>query len=408
MRESAPRTSPRQSIGFILVTLVLDAVGFGLILPVMPDLIRDVHGGDLANAALWGGLLATTYAVMQFLFGPLLGNLSDRFGRRPVLLVSLAGMALGHLAAALAGSIWVLLGARFLTGAMAATNATAGAFIADISAPEQKAARFGLIGAAFGVGFVLGPALGGLLGELGPRAPFWAAAVLAGLNLAFGAVVLPETLPPESRRRFAWARANPLGALADIAPRPEIWPLVLMLFFYEFAFTAYSAVWAFFTQARFGWTAAQVGGSLAAFGVGMVVVQGALIRPVLARLGERRTALWALAFNGAAFVVLAFISNGMAMAVLTPFLALGAMVSPAVMGLISRHTGATMQGAMQGAAASARGLAMVLGPVTMTAIFAAFSHSGAALLLPGAPFLLSAAIMALCAALLLRRALALA
>ncbi|MCC5975838.1 MAG: MFS transporter, partial [Rubellimicrobium sp.] len=238
----------RKALAFILFSLMLDAMGIGLILPVMPDLLAEVTGGSIGTAAVWGGILATSFAAMQFLFGPVLGALSDRFGRRPVLLLSLLVMSLDYLVMAVAGSIWLLLGARIVGGITAATQGTAAAYIADISPPEKKAANFGLIGAAFGLGFVLGPVLGGLLAEFGTRAPFLAAAGLSAANLVFGWLVLPETVTDRIRRPFRLARANPLGAVRVFARVPGVGGFLLLFFVYDFAFIVFPAVWAFFTK----------------------------------------------------------------------------------------------------------------------------------------------------------------
>ncbi|MCP5036057.1 MAG: TCR/Tet family MFS transporter, partial [Rhodobacteraceae bacterium] len=240
----------RLPVIFIFLTVVIDGMGIGVIMPVMPDLIRDVTGGNLANAAKWGGMLAASFAVMQFLFGPMLGNLSDRFGRRPVLLISLFVMSGGYLVMALAGSIWLLMAGRLVGGITSATQSTASAYMADISKPEEKAANFGLIGAGIGLGFVIGPLIGGLLGALGPRAPFYAAAALAMGNFILGALILPETVTDATRRTFSWGRANPFGAFRAIAHLPGLKRLLLLSFTYGVTFAVYPAVWSYFTQAR--------------------------------------------------------------------------------------------------------------------------------------------------------------
>lgn len=381
---------------FILTTLVIDAMGIGLILPVMPDLIRDVSGGGLAQAAVWGGVLSTSFAVMQFLFSPLLGALSDAHGRRPVLLVSLGVMSAAYLTMAVAPEMGLLLAARIVSGITGATVATGNAVIADISTREQKAARFGLVGAAFGMGFVFGPLLGGLLGELGPRAPFYAAAGLAFANCVFGALVLPETLRQDLRRRMRLSRANPFNAASDLGRLPGITRLVTVYFLYEFAFYVYPACWSFFTQARFGWSTATIGLSLALFGLAVGAVQGGLIRLVLARLGENGTIIYGLAFNILAFPAIAFVSNGTLALILTPLIALGAVVMPALQAKMSSAVPDDQQGTLQGVVASARSLAMILSPVAMTGIFFAFTRDGAAVWFPGAPFLLSMALMVVC------------
>jgi MFS transporter, DHA1 family, tetracycline resistance protein len=382
---------------FILLTLLIDAMGFGLILPVMPDLIREVTGGDLSNAALWGGVLATTFAVMQFLFGPALGNLADRFGRRPVLLVGLAVMSGNYLVMALAGSIWLLLAGRILGGITAATAVTAGAVIADLSAPEKKSANFGLMGAAFGAGFILGPAIGGLLAEFGTRAPFYAAAALAAANALFGLIVMRETLAPANRRPLDWRRANPLGALRQIRAIPGGRRILSLVALYELGMIVYPATWAFFAIARFGWTPGTIGASLAAFGIVFGLVQGGLIRVILRVLGERGTVIYGLSVSMLSFLFLATVENGTLALILTPFSALGAVVMPALMGMLSRQAGDDQQGEVQGIIGSARALAFIFGPLLMTQVFFAFTRPGAAIHHPGAAFYLSAALMVVCA-----------
>ncbi len=395
--------SGRLPLGFILATVMIDAMGIGLILPVMPGLIEEVGGLSLAGAAVWGGILTTSYAVMQFLFSPVIGALSDRFGRRPVMLVSLAVMAADHLVMAVAGSIWLLLAGRIVGGIAAATHSTANAFMADISAPGEKAARFGLVGAAFGAGFVAGPLLGGLLAEFGTRAPFYAAAGLAGANLVFGALVMPETLPAARRRPFRASRANPFGAFRSVGRLPGLGRLLSMFFLYQVAFMVYPAVWAYFATARFGWEPRMIGLSLAAFGIAMAAVQGGLIRPILRLLGDRGTVLYGLGFNAAAFLALALVRDGTLAMVLTPLTALGAVVTPALQGMMSRAVPDDAQGELQGVISSTASLAMVVSPLVMTQVFAAFTAPGAAVFLPGAPFLVSMALMLACAAVFLAR-----
>lgn len=394
---SAPRTTNRRAFAFILITLVLDAMGIGLILPVMPDLITQVHGGTLGNAAIWGGILAATFAVMQFIFGPIIGSLSDRYGRRPILLVSLAVMCIDYLVMAVAGTIWLLFATRVIGGITAATQSAASAYIADISAPQDKSANFGLVGAAFGIGFVLGPVIGGLLGELGTRAPFYAAAALAAANMVFGYFVLPETVTDRIRRPFQWKRANPVGAFLKLSELPGVRRLLVLFFLYEFAFIVYPAVWAYFTKERFGWSPGYVGLSLALFGISLAVVQGGLIRIALRRLGERGTIVYGIMFNFSAFVFLSVVANGWVALAFLPFTALGAVVTPALQGRMSRIAGDDQQGELQGVIASARSVAAIASPLVMTQIFWLYTTEGG-LYLPGAPFVLSAAIMVLCLA----------
>ena len=377
---------------FILVTLVIDAMGIGLIIPVMPDLLQEVQGTNVANAALWGGVLSATFAIMQFVFGPVVGGLSDRFGRRPVLLVSMGVMALDYLVMAVAGSIWILLAGRVVGGITAATQSTASAYIADISAPEDKAKNFGLVGAAFGIGFVFGPLMGGALGELGTRAPFFAAAGLAALNMVFGYVVLRETVDDRIRRPFSLRRANPLGALKALGRLPAVGGLILVYFIYQCAFMVYPAIWSYFGKERFDWSPATIGLSLGLFGVMMALVQGGLIRLVLRCLGERGTIIFGHGFDVLAFLALAFVANGRLALILTPLAALAAVITPALQALASKRVPDDAQGELQGALVSATSIASILSYGLYPVIFAAFVDGQ--IYLPGAPFLVSAVLIA--------------
>ncbi len=389
-----PRPSNR-AFAFILITLLIDAMGIGLIIPVMPDLLREIDGGTLGRAALWGGVMATIFAVMQFLCGPTIGSLSDRFGRRPVLLTSLLVIAADYLVMATAQTIWLLLAARIGGGVTSATQATATACIADISTPQKKSQTVGLVGAAFGIGFVLGPVIGGLLGELGTRAPFYAAAGLAMANLIFGYFVLPETVTDRIRRPFLWRRANPFGAFRALSKLPEITRLLLLVFLYEFAFIVYPAVWAYYGQAAFGWDSAMIGLSLGAFGIAMAVVQGGLIRWIIPALGEARAVACALVFNLCAFGVLSQLTSGTVAILFTPLTALGAIVTPTLQGMMSRRVPDDSQGELQGVISSAKSIAMIFAPLVLTRIFWVFT-TGDGPYLPGAPFVLSAVLMVLC------------
>ena len=287
----------RLAFVFIIVTLTIDAMGIGLIIPVMPELLREIGGGDLGNAAIWGGVLSTVFAAMQFLVGPTLGSISDRYGRRPVLLISLGVIAVDFVVMGLAHSIWLLVITRIIGGIAAATQSTAAAFISDISTPENRSANFGILGATFGVGFVLGPLLGGLLGEFGFRVPFFAAAGLATLNLILGYFVLPETVTDKIRRPFDPTRSNPLGALRQIRKITGLARFLLVFFLYEFALYVYPAVWVYFSKTQFGWNSTMIGVSLASFGVSIAVVQGLLIRHIIPKLGERKAIVFGLIFN---------------------------------------------------------------------------------------------------------------
>ena len=392
----------RLPVTFILINVLLDAMGIGLIIPVMPDLIREVNGGTLASAAVWGGILATSFAVMQFLFGPLLGGLSDRFGRRPVLLLSLGVMSADYFVMALAGSIWLLLAGRIVGGITAATQATASAYMADISTPEKKAANFGLIGAAFGMGFVMGPLIGGLLAEYGTRAPFYAAAGLAALNALFGWIVLTETVTDRIRRPFSWARANPLGSLRVLGQLPGLGPLLLVFFLYQLAFIVYPAVWSYFAVERFGWSPAMIGISLALFGIMLAVVQGGLMPMVLRLLGERGAVIYGLAFDVLAFGALAIVTSGTIALILIPLTAFAGVVTPALQGIMSKTVNDNQQGELQGALTSIGALAMIVSPLVMTSVFAAFSGPSAPIYLPGAPFILSAGLVIIAVGVFLR------
>ncbi|MFV8558583.1 TCR/Tet family MFS transporter [Sulfitobacter sp. SBS6] len=379
----------RPAVIFIILTVMIDAMGIGLIIPVMPDLIAQVQSADLSRAALWGGVLATTFAVMQFLFSPLVGSLSDRFGRRPVLLTSLSVMALDYVLMALAGSIWLLLLGRVIGGISAATGATASAYMADITRPEKRAAAFGMIGAGFGAGFVLGPVAGGFLAEFGTRAPFWAAAVLAAGNVIFGWIVLRETVNTRSAAPLSWRRANPLGALRALGDLPGVSRLLLVYFLYHLAFAVYPSVWSYFGKAQFGWSPAMIGGSLALFGAAMAVVQGGLIRPVLHRFAERGTVLIGFACSITTFGLIATVTWGSAILILTPLAALAGVIPPALQALMSARVTPERQGALQGLLTSASALAMVVAPLVMTSVFAAFTSASTPVYFAGAPFVLS-------------------
>lgn len=380
----------RLPVLFVLATVMIDAMGIGLIMPVMPDLIQEVAGGTLGNAALWGGGLSTSFAVMQFLFGPAVGALSDRFGRRPVLLVSMAVMAADYMVMAVAGTMWLLLCARLVGGVAGATQSTASAFMADISAPGKKAQNFGLVGAAFGLGFVAGPLVGGLLGELGTRAPFLTAAGLSALTLVLGVIVLPETVTDATRRPFDPRRAHPFGAFRALARLPGVRKGLLVFFICQVAVQVYPAVWAFYGKARFDWNAGTIGLTLGLFGITMALVQGLLIRVILRWLGDRGTVIYGLVSNIVTFILITLVPNGSWALVLTPIAALGGVINPALQGQMSARVGDDSQGALQGLLTSAGALSMILSPLLMTGSFALGTDPRLGLNLPAAPFLLAA------------------
>jgi len=385
----------RNALIFVLATVCIDAIGFGIILPVLPDLVREVSNTDYSGAAIWGGYLSFAYAAMQFAFGPLVGSMSDRFGRRPVLLISLAAMAIDFLIMAMAPALIVLFIGRIIAGIAAATHSTANAFVADISPKSDRAKNFGLIGAAFGAGFILGPLIGGLVGEWGTRAPFYTAAGLAFLNFCYGYFVLPETLALENRRPLVWRRANPIGGAWQISQVPMVaWFLVAALLF-EIGHFVYPAVWAYYAKEAHGWTSAEVGLSLALVGVGFVIVQGWLIRIVLPRFGEVRTAVGGFVISVIGLIGLAFASSSWMVYALIPLTALGAVVSPALSALMSNRTPDDAQGELQGIRTSVAGITMIVSPVLMTQLFGYFTGAMAPFYFPGAPFLAAALLMAL-------------
>lgn len=399
---SRPAGPGRRGLAFALATVLIDMVGIGLIVPVVPDLIREVTGDGLSGAAWVGGLLFAAYSAMQFLFGPLVGNLSDALGRRPVLLVSVAGLGLDYLVTAFAPSLPWFFAGRIVAGACGASVITVNAYIADVTPPEERGRAFGLIGAAFGVGFVVGPALGGAIGQLGPRAPFLAAAGFSLLNFAFGALALPESLPREARRPFALARANPLGALRALRGAPGLGALGLATLLMALAQSAYLAVWAFSLEARYGWGTGAVGLSLAAVGVGAVAVQGFAVGPAVARLGERRTALLGLAVGIGTTLGYALAPEGW---MVFPLIAIGSLqgvVPPALTALASRAVPADRQGEVQGALGSLQGVAAVVGPPLMAGIFTLATRPGGDLFWPGAPYAAASALLAMALAVLSR------
>lgn len=389
---------------FVLLTVLIDATGVGIIFPVMPDLLEQVTHQSIAGTALWGGLLASGYAAMQFLFGPVIGNLSDAHGRRPVMLLALAVMAVDQMVLALAGTVWLLLAGRLVAGMAAATHATAIAYMADISAPEEKGRNFGLIGAAFGLGFVLGPVLGSAASLAGTRAPFWVAAGLAAANCAFGWFVLPETVTPEKRRPFRWARANPLAAFRAIGKLPGMAPYLAAFTIFQLAMFVYPAIWSFWAKARFGWDPAMIGLSLALYGVSMAIVNATLVGPAIRWLGAARAVALSFMMEIIACLFFGFVSSATAVLIFTPLAALAGFGGPGLQQIASNAAADDQQGELQGVMAALAALAMGIAPLLMTGVFAAFTRDGAAIQAPGAPFLLAAGLMALALAVLPRRA----
>ncbi|WP_420326504.1 MFS transporter [Mameliella sp.] len=387
----------RGAVWFILATILLDAIGIGLIFPIMPDLMARVGAGDTATGAFWGGVLLATYAGAQFLFSPAMGGISDALGRKPVLLVTLAALAVDYVIMALAGSFWLLLVGRFLAGVAGATYITASAYLADISAPKDRAANFGLIGAAFGVGFIFGPALGGLLAGVHVTAPFWAAAGLAAANFLFGLLVLPESLPVEKRRGFDRKDLNPFGSILAAARLPGLGLPLFGLFLFEFANMVYPVLWAFWTREAFGWPSPLIGLSLAAYGVGVVITQGGLMRVMIPRIGEWRTLMVAVAAGVVASVAYGFISAAWLVWAFLPFACLSDMAPPNATGIASNLVDEARQGVLQGVIASLSAVAAITAPLIVTPLFRTFAAPDAAVYLPGAPFLMTALLLVLSA-----------
>ncbi len=378
---------------FIFMTVFIDAMGIGLIMPVLPDLIEQLTNLTTSEAAIWGGYLSVVYASMQFIFSPTIGNLSDRFGRRPILLLSLAMLGINYLLMGLAGSIIILFIGRFLSGVAAATMATANAYMADISPPEKRIQNFGLLGAAFGMGFIVGPAIGGLIGELGVRAPFYAAAILSLLNCLYGFFVIPETLNEDRRRPFEWKRANPLGSFKQMAQMPKVFWFLITMFFFSLGHFVYPAVWNFFAKEAFDWGSSEIGLSLAAVGVCFAIVQGLLIRRILPKFGAVKTALIGFIASITSLSFMAFITDGWMAYALLPLTGFGALIAPAMNGIMSNMISENTQGELQGAVASINGISLVISPFIMTQLFSYFGNSEANIYFPGAPFLLAALLM---------------
>lgn len=383
----------RAAVAFVFVTIVIDILALGIIIPVLPKLVEGFMGGDTVQAARIYGLFGTTWALMQFFFSPILGALSDRFGRRPVLLLSSFGLGLDYIVMAVAPTIgWLLVG-RILSGITAASFATAGAYIADVTPPEKRAASFGMIGAAWGLGFILGPALGGILGGINPRLPFWVAAGLALVNTMYGLFVLPESLPRERRQPFRWGRANPLGSLRLLRSHSELIGLASVNFLYNLAHQVLPSVFVLYAGYRYGWNATTVGLTLAGVGVCNVIVQAGLIRPIVSRLGERRAMFAGLIFGAMGYAAYGLSPTAGWFFIGIPVFSLMGLYSPSAQGIMTRRVSPSEQGQLQGANASIMGLAGLIGPGLFTQVFALFIGEQAGWHLPGAAFLLASLLM---------------
>jgi MFS transporter, DHA1 family, tetracycline resistance protein len=385
-------TRSRLTLTCILITILIDMIGVGIIVPVLPELLEELTGGSVAQAAVIGGYLVFAYAFMQFVFSPVLGNLSDRYGRRPVLLISLLGLTFDYLMMSIAPFVWYLFIGRIIAGIAGAALATATAYMADITPPHKRTHRFGLIGAAFGLGFIIGPVIGGELGEFGPRVPFYAAAALAFSNFLFGWFVLPESLPKTSRRKFDIRRANPLGAVMALKKYPSVLWLLGVLFFLQLATQALPTVFSYFTVEMFNWSSSTIGRTLGAFGLGFAISQAVLAGPLSKGIGEPAVAMIGLLAAIAAFAGVGFSADVYMLYLSILVGTVSGLAPPAINGVLSRQVPDNSQGELQGAVNAASSLATIIGPLAATQIFYHFSTApGTAAYFPGAPFLAASA-----------------
>lgn len=392
-------TSRQAALGFIFVTVLIDFIGFGIIIPIMPALISNLIHGDLSQAARYGGWMLFAYAVMQFFFAPILGGLSDRYGRRRVLLFSLFGFGVDYLFLAFAPTIgWLFVG-RVVAGITGASFTTANAYVADISPPEKRAQNFGMIGAAFGLGFIIGPALGGQLSAWGLRVPFIASAALTLLNWLYGYFVLPESLPVEQRRAFDWKRANPVGGLKRLGKYPAISGLVFSLVLIYIAVHAVQSTWAYYNMKKFHWNERWVGYSLAFVGLVITIVQAGLIRLIIPKLGQARSLYTGLFLYSLGLLLFGLATQGWMMFAFTIVYCLGGIAGPSLQGIISSHVPSNEQGELQGTLTALMNATTIVGPLLMTNLFAYFTRTGAPVYFPGAPFVVGSALVLLSAVL---------
>lgn len=387
------KSAKTAAVGFIFITLLIDITGWGIIIPVVPKLIEELIHSDISEAAKYGGWLGFAYASTQFMFSPVVGNLSDKYGRRPIILISLFAFAVDYIFLALAPSIsWLFVG-RIIAGLTGASISTAGAYIADISTDEDRAKNFGMIGAAFGLGFIIGPVIGGLLGAYGSRVPFYAAAVLCLLNFIYGYFILPESLSKEKRRAFDWKRANPVGSFKFLGKHPEISGLVIALILINIAMHSVQSNWSFFTMYKFGWTEKTVGISLGVVGLIVGLVQGGLIRWTMPKFGEHKNIYYGLIFYAIGLLLFAFADQGWMMFVFLIPYCLGGLCGPALQSVISKSVPSNEQGELQGALTSLISATAIIGPPMMTNLFYYFTHDDAPFEFSGAPFLLGFLLM---------------
>lgn len=400
-------STPRRQAAllFIFITIVLDVLALGIVIPVLPHLIARFYDGNLVSAAHVYGVFGTAFAVMQFLFSPIQGALSDRFGRRPVILLSNLGLGLDYILMALAQTLPLLFIGRLISGICAASISTANAYIADITPAHKRAQSYGLVGAAFGLGFVAGPALGGYLASIDPRLPFWVAAGLSLTNALYGWLILPESLPTDRRKAFSWRRANPLASIQLLVSRPGLLGLASSVFLSQLAHVVLPAVFVLYGAYRYGWDEATVGLVLAAVGICSAIVQAGLMRRIVARFGEARTLVGGLLAGASGFLIYAFADTGALFLIGIPVMALWGIANPAAQALMTQRVAIDEQGRLQGAVWSVAGIAGMIGPYLYTQVFAAFISDHAPIELPGAPFLLAAGLLGAAALMAIRSSL---
>ena len=387
------KSKKQAAVGFIFITMLIDIIGWGIIIPVIPSLIKELIHGDISEAAKYGGWLTFSYAITQFIFAPIVGNLSDKFGRRPILLISLFVFSLDYMLLAFAPTItWLFVG-RILAGITGASITTASAYIADISTSENRAKNFGLIGAAFGLGFIIGPVIGGLLGQYGARVPFYAAAILCMLNFLYGYFILPESLDKENRRNFEWKRANPIGAFLHLKKYPNLIGLIIAIFILYVGSHAVQSNWSFYTMYRFNWDERMVGISLGIIGLLVGLVQGVLIRWINPKIGNVKSVYLGLLLYTIGMFLFAFATESwMIFLFLIPY-CLGGIAGPALQAVVSENVKPSEQGEIQGTLASLMSASAIIGPPMMASVFYFFTHDEAPFKFPGAPFVLGGVLM---------------
>lgn len=382
----------KSALGFIFITILIDCIGFGIIIPVLPNLIKELSGQSLAVASEYGGLLLVAYSVAQFIFSPIVGSLSDQYGRRPILLISLLGLGIDYIFLSFAPTLsWLFVG-RIIAGITGASFTTAMAYIADISTPEKKAQNFGMVGVAFGIGFIIGPLIGGLFSNMGLRVPFMISAGLALLNWLYGYFILPESLDSSKRRQFSWKRANPAGALISVSKYPAIIGLVFALLLLYIASHSVQSNWGYYVMEKFNWDSSMIGYSLSVVGIAVAIVQGGLIRVVVPKIGNKKAIMLGLSLYVVGFTCFAFAPNGIMMMIFILPYCLAGIGNPAMQSIISNQVPDNAQGEIQGIVTSMQSAGAIIGPFSMAYIFAHFIDRTNGTYFPGAPFIFSAAL----------------